>query len=191
MFKQLLVWLVYKLAPKEMFELNMWRLKFLEYRRWLAEFPEIALVMDNMVAEIDQKEMLNVSHPPGNKGPWDVAGLRERLRMRRDNLASKDKLPLGTTRVVCAGNMTSKQVLVTGVRHCDALMHANRERMGVTDDDWHNSVQGFVDNKGRFLTRTEAWVVAAKAKQIVFYCGGQTESDLSRMDVKLYSENLY
>lgn len=191
MFRRLLVKLIYMLAPKEMLELNMWRLKFMEYRKWLSEFPEICMTMDNMMAEIDQVELLNVSYPPGNKGPWDVAGLREILRNRRDSAANKDKLQYGGIRVVCAANMTSRQVLVTGVRHYDALMHANKERMRIPDIEWTTCRQGFLDNRGNFLTRKEAWVVAARAKQILHYCGGQAESDLYRSDIELYSENLY
>jgi hypothetical protein len=43
-------------------------------------------------------------------------------------------------------------------------------------------MQGFVDNKGNFLTRKEALLIAEKENQIIRRCGG---------DVELYSENLY
>jgi len=48
----------------------------------------------------------------------------------------------------------------------------------VTDE-----VQGFVTNKGEFLTREEAWIIALAEGQIIRRCGGDGE--------KLFSENLY
>jgi hypothetical protein len=44
-------------------------------------------------------------------------------------------------------------------------------------------MQGFVDNRGRFLTRVEALVIAEKEHQIIRQCGGGTS--------ELFSENLY
>jgi hypothetical protein len=48
--------------------------------------------------------------------------------------------------------------------------------------------QGFVDNKGNFLTREEAWTVAYDAGQIRYICPAQTKE---RTGNRLYSENLY
>jgi hypothetical protein len=46
--------------------------------------------------------------------------------------------------------------------------------------------QGFVDNKGNFLSRKEAFVVAKNAGQLIRRCGG----DDAQGGI-LYSENLY
>lgn len=58
-------------------------LKLDEYQRWLAEFPEISLVLNNLAAEVEGKQSLCASHPPSQEGPWDIVGLREVLRRRR------------------------------------------------------------------------------------------------------------
>lgn len=54
-----------------------------EYERWLSEFPEISQAMENLRAEMDGAQ-LDACWPPGQKGPWDVQGLREILRRRAD-----------------------------------------------------------------------------------------------------------
>ena len=48
------------------------------------------------------------------------------------------------------------------------------------------SESGFVDNRGNFLTRTEAWKVAEAAGQILYRVGGDETNGGT-----LYSENLY
>jgi hypothetical protein len=64
-------------------ELERRRIVLSQYQRWLSEFPDISLVLENMAAEIDGKQSLDACHPPGPAGPWDVTGLRETLRRRR------------------------------------------------------------------------------------------------------------
>lgn len=83
-------------------------------------------------------------------------------------------------RIVCAANrnrVTGDVVL--GVRHWDALM----AKMGGTGGEVD---QGFMDNRGTFLTRIQAWVVAADAQQIIRRVGGDSTNGGT-----LYSENLY
>ncbi|WP_270818316.1 hypothetical protein [Aeromonas sp. Y318-3] len=75
-------WLKWLVAGKEMQELYRWRVKWQEYRRWLAEFDEVGVTLDNLKAEVDGKG-LSASHPPGDVGPWTVEALRERLRIKR------------------------------------------------------------------------------------------------------------
>jgi hypothetical protein len=204
MFRELLVWLALKLAPKEMNELNLWRTKSIEYRRWLSEFPDIRMAMDNMMAEINQIEHINVSYPPDNTGPWDVAGLREKLRDQHNTLAGKNDPQADIVRVVCAASKLIDGTVILGVRHGDKLMKNTSElmyidehiysggRVFMTRGQWADSqVVGFIGSRGEFLTRREAWVVAAKAKQIIRYLGEQTERDLTRSDVELFTENLY
>jgi len=85
-------------------------------------------------------------------------------------------------RIVCAAerHKLTKQ-LILGVRHSDELMHT---QIDTTFN--HNWESGFVDNRGQFLTRTEAWKVAHEADQIIRRCGGDDTNGGT-----LYSENLY
>lgn len=65
-----------------------------KYRGWLGEFPDIALVLDNLQAEIDGNKSLDANFPPSVQGPWDIRGLRETLRRRcnkSDDLETPEK----------------------------------------------------------------------------------------------------
>lgn len=73
-------WLKWKIAGKEMAELERWRRTTDEYWRWLAEFYPIALTLENLREEASGKHSLNISYPPGEKRPWSVANLRYVLR---------------------------------------------------------------------------------------------------------------
>lgn len=87
-------------------------------------------------------------------------------------------------RIVCAANKTifTGEVII-GIRHYDSFMHIQYE----TRPSLGNKVeQGFIDNKGNFLTRTEAWVIANDANQIIRRVGGDDANGGT-----LYSENLY
>ena len=72
-------------AGKELNELSRWRSNWNEYRRWLSEFPAIAMMLDNMDNEVRGKEPMDACHPPGNKGPWTISNLRWHIR-RNDPL---------------------------------------------------------------------------------------------------------
>lgn len=76
-------------------------------------------------------------------------------------------------RVVCAA-LRHGSVIICGPRHWDAICR------GSSKDGWE---QGFVDQRGEFLTREEAWTVAFCAGQILRRVGGDGE--------RLFSENLY
>lgn len=85
-------------------------------------------------------------------------------------------------RIVCAANRNpATGHLVLGVRHMDTLMQA-----GVPNKLRLYTEQGFVDNKGNFLSRKEAFIVANKAGQLIRRCGGD-----DAQGGMLYSENLY
>ena len=92
-------------------------------------------------------------------------------------------------RVVCAANlMKDKQgnsYLIVGARHWDAVVVAQFEKLRELGIDWEKKgvQQGFIDQRGNFLTREEAWIVAEKANQIIRRVGAD--------GVKLFSENLY
>lgn len=86
-------------------------------------------------------------------------------------------------RVVCAANRDASGRVIVGVRHWDDFMHtqADSQPWGVGDHD-----QGFIDQFGAFMSRTEAWKVAEAAGQIIRRVGGDAVDGGT-----LYSENLY
>lgn len=93
----------------------------------------------------------------------------------------KPDYTLAPRRLVCAAVKKGERI-VTGPRHYDKTM---RQQMRASEglDFWTVGVeQGFVDQFGDFVNRTEAWVIA-------------TEQDQIRRNVScegtLYSENLY
>lgn len=89
-------------------------------------------------------------------------------------------------KVVCAAckfvarNGTS--IILLGVRHWDVLMSSSYRQINVESV---REVQGFVDNRGAFLTRTEAMELVKTNGQ---------PFDVSRngnQDIELYSQGLY
>jgi hypothetical protein len=89
-------------------------------------------------------------------------------------------------RVVAAANKYDCGFIAVGARHWDERMRQQilfaREHGRAEDGE----VQGFIDQRGQFLTRGEAWKVAEAAGQILFRGGSDT------MDGGyLFSENLY
>lgn len=88
----------------------------------------------------------------------------------------------GQTRVVCAACKDDKGRIVTGARHFDSIMMEQIQR-SPEPENWRKSEQGFIDQRGRFLTREEAYEIALDQKQILRRVGGDGGT--------LYSENLY
>ena len=88
--------------------------------------------------------------------------------------------------IVCAAvRNCSENKIIVGVHHHDEHMNNQISEIGL----WHwDDIQeeGFLDNKGSFLSRTEAWKVAEAAGQIKRRCGGDTADGGT-----LFSENLY
>jgi hypothetical protein len=77
--------------------------------------------------------------------------------------------------------------LVLGARHGDELMHSAWRAFSRPGNLLSGlDSQGFIDQRGVFMTRQEAWKVAEAAGQILYRCGGDT-----RDGGTLYSENLY
>jgi hypothetical protein len=84
--------------------------------------------------------------------------------------------------VVCAANRIG-DLIICGARHYDDVMRPIFKML--PDPHKHSDVeQGFVDQRGVFLTREEAWIVADAAGQIRRRVGGDDGG-------VLYSENLY
>jgi hypothetical protein len=101
--------------------------------------------------------------------------------------------------VVCAAiRSTLTGRVVCGARHFDTVM---RSMMLVGDhlpDEWKAHEQGFIDQKGVYLSREEAWVVAREADQIKY--NGYVDKRYGQQLVTkeslpetgcLFSENLY
>ena len=84
-------------------------------------------------------------------------------------------------RVVCAAIRHDTGRIICGPRHFDTIMHAQIKASIVPG--WKNAEQGFVDQRGQWMTREEALHVALANDQIVRRVGGD--------DHELFSENLY
>lgn len=79
--------------------------------------------------------------------------------------------------------------IILGARHWDKQMHTHcglYRYAGYPKQDTEFSEQGFIDQRGVFLTRQEAWKVAEAAGQIIRRVGGDGAHGGT-----LYSENLY
>lgn len=84
-------------------------------------------------------------------------------------------------RIVCAAIRNQDGNIITGARHYDMLMN---QQIDISTGEWYdNIVTGFIDQRGNFLTRQQAFVVASAQGQIIRRCGGDEDT--------LYSENLY
>lgn len=87
--------------------------------------------------------------------------------------------------VLIAANRYKNGIVLIGLRHWDEHMYAQANAylaQGIFPKD-EVPVQGFLDTKGRFLTRNQAWVLASKSQQIKRVPGDKTG--------QLCSENLY
>lgn len=90
-------------------------------------------------------------------------------------------------RVVCAAIRAEDGDLMLGVRHYSTDMHAQMQarRDGAKFAHRSGEDQGFVDQRGVYMTRREAFEVARAAEQIVNWHA----CDLAGW--RLYSEGLY
>ena len=84
-------------------------------------------------------------------------------------------------RVVSAAVMQDK-LIIASPRHFDPTMHDIARR--VWPNGYATAQQGFVDQKGIFMDRKEAFDVATVAGQILEKTGGKDSKEL-------YSEDLY
>ena len=91
--------------------------------------------------------------------------------------------------VVCAANRYG-DLIVCGARHFDKVMHSQLKFIKedrLLDFELEGRVEeGFIDQFGAFMSRTEAWQVAEAAGQIIRRVGGDDADGGT-----LYSENLY
>lgn len=87
-------------------------------------------------------------------------------------------------RVVCAAIRSDAGGIICSPRHWDELTRKqamDRDPNGYRS--WLSAEQGFVDQRGVFMSRAEALLVARAAGQIIRRCGGDER--------ELFSENLY
>lgn len=88
----------------------------------------------------------------------------------------------GDARVVCAACRDADGRIVTGARHFDAVM-MEQIRRSPKPNAWRGGEQGFIDQRGNFLTREQAREIAVQQGQILRRVGGD--------NLDLFSENLY
>ncbi len=84
-------------------------------------------------------------------------------------------------RVVCAAIRDESGNIVCGPRHFDHIMQG--QLAAFPKGSWNLAEQGFVDQRGEWLTREEALHIALANGQVIRRCGGD--------DHELFSENLY
>lgn len=103
----------------------------------------------------------------------DSLFVTEFLKMNTDN-----------RRVVCAAIRAEDGDIIVGIRHYSPDMQAqiNSRFDGGKFLRRRRDEQGFVDQWGVYMTRTEAWEVAKRQNQIIRNIGVEGE---------LYSEHLY
>jgi len=123
------------------------------------------------------QDLDNIANP--NSPVCDEADVYGMVREHFRSLGSKEKerKPM-QRRVVCAA-MRKDGILICGARHFDQVMRDQVKLIGLPSVSWE---QGFIDQKGVFLTREEAWIIAKDADQIIRIVSSEGT---------LYSENLY
>ena len=84
--------------------------------------------------------------------------------------------------VVCAAIRNTNGRIICSARHYDGIMHS---QILASSDDWiKDDVEpGFIDQRGVFMTRQEAYILANDCKQIKHRVGNHNG--------ELFSENLY
>lgn len=102
---------------------------------------------------------------------------------------SEWKPPEGAEVIVCAA-IRLNDTVICGARHYDSIMHKQIRVSELHRLHWFNNKhlveQGFIDQFGRFYSRTEAWKVATAKGQIKRRCCGDEANGGT-----LFSENLY
>lgn len=94
MFARIKTRLKWWIAGDEMAEVERWRVRCSEYDRWLASYPDISLVLQNLRAmasgePTSMSGSLDVPWPTAELGPWDINALRVLVaRFRKATLGS-------------------------------------------------------------------------------------------------------
>ena len=88
-------------------------------------------------------------------------------------------------RIVCAAIRAEDNSVLVGIRHYSGDMYSqiSARKDGEKFTNRSGDDQGFVDQKGKYYTRKEAWIIAKENEQIIRIVNAQKEV--------LYSEHLY
>lgn len=92
-------------------------------------------------------------------------------------------------RVVCAAmRLPGTEKVIASPRHWDDVARAQVRVLPPLDHaTWRDHAeQGFIDQRGQFMNRQQAWLVAVAAGQILRRVGGDSANGGT-----LYSENIY
>ena len=105
----------------------------------------------------------------------------------------KTIVDLHTPPVVVCSAIKRDNIIILGARHFDPIMRDQLTRSNLDYKGWE---LGFIDQRGNFLTRKEAWIVADKQGQIRRSTGWEHNEYHPRPDGVgddglLFSENLY
>lgn len=84
-------------------------------------------------------------------------------------------------RIVCAAIRNAQGLIICGARHFDEVMY--QQIMSLPKEDFKRAEQGFINQRGEFLSREAAWCVAKAAGQII--------NDPDWFPGTLHSEHLY
>lgn len=106
---------------------------------------------------------------------------KESSRKKKDSESDASKIELGRL-VVCAAVLMDDGHIITGIRHYSPEMRKTLTLAYGEEYRHRVTLQGFVDQKGEFMSRLTAWNVAESA--------GQIRRQVSSPGM-LYSENLY
>lgn len=114
------------------------------------------------------------------------AALQEKERGIIEALNPEPQTEYVFRRVIVAAACKYGDVIITGARHYDKVMHGQLRAFSEDHElrlmKRGDVVQGFIDNQGTFLNREEALLVAQAAGQIRYKHGPAHE---------LFSEDLY
>jgi hypothetical protein len=86
-------------------------------------------------------------------------------------------------RIVCAAVRLNNGLVISSARHFDPLMREQIKNNAFGPDVWNTAEQGFINSRGQFLTREQAYEMAL--------AHGQIRRRVSGDEGTLYSENLY
>lgn len=143
----------------------------------------------NLIHEVETRVAKFQSRPSEDFVVVEDPDMQVQLRMkRRDDLAVSD-VDRSKARVVCAAIRAADGSLLLGIRHYSRDMHEQitARKDGEKFKHRMDEDQGFVDQRGNYLSRYDAYTLAAENGQIydLSACGEGLEGP------KLYSEGLY
>jgi len=173
-------------GPKKL----VWRLSIMMVERKIRSATALQRLLKERGFDITASQLTRIINDrPERINTTLLDHLLELLDCDIEALLSKEDPDGGKTRViVCSAFKNREGLVICGPRHGDTITREQIEASRRCGNNWdrQNVTQGFIDQFGAFLTRTEAWPVALAAGQITHRVGGDTTNGGT-----LYSENLY